>query len=171
MGVTSDGELIHLDEKVSMPKGFVEESGLKIETPNIEYRNGIDSETSQPKMTGIPKYGNIHMKRSAPTLDDISYRDLLEDTIKRMPVHAPEWTDQTVEDPGVALLELFTWMYNDIGYHLDLASEHFDFLQHHIFTGGKLQKLAIDSVTSASVKGEPVKVEHVKAAFERLEKK
>jgi hypothetical protein len=171
MGVTSDGDLIHLDDNVSMPKSFTEQSGLEVETSDIEYRNGMESETSTLKMTGIPKYGNIHMKRPAPPLDGVSYRDMLEDTIKRIPVHAPGWTDQTVEDPGIALVELFTWMYNDLGYRLNASSEHFDFLRNYKFTGGKIRRLAIDSVTRASEKGEPVKVDHVKAALEKLEMK
>jgi hypothetical protein len=77
VGITSDGHLITGDEKqyiptpdsggkapVEPPKegGFSEAAGLEIETPDIDYRDG--SESSHPrKMPGIPKHGNITMKR------------------------------------------------------------------------------------------------------------
>jgi phage tail-like protein len=43
--------------------GFSEVSGLNIETQLIEYRDGASPEYSAVKMPGIPKYGNITLKR------------------------------------------------------------------------------------------------------------
>lgn len=43
--------------------GFSEVSGLNIETQVIEYRDGVSKEYGAVKMPGIPKYGNITMKR------------------------------------------------------------------------------------------------------------
>ena len=43
--------------------GFAEVSGLNIETQLIEYRDGLSPIYSPIKMTGIPKYGNITLKR------------------------------------------------------------------------------------------------------------
>lgn len=43
--------------------GFAEVSGLNIETQLIEYRDGLSPTYSPIKMTGIPKYGNITLKR------------------------------------------------------------------------------------------------------------
>ena len=42
---------------------FSEVSGLDIEIQVIEYRNGSSPEYSPLKMTGIPKYSNITLKR------------------------------------------------------------------------------------------------------------
>ncbi len=70
MGVTSDGDLIHLDDNVSMPKSFTEQSGLEIETPDIDYRTGTDSGPSPRKMDGVNKYTNITMKRDARELPE-----------------------------------------------------------------------------------------------------
>lgn len=43
--------------------GFSEVSGLNIETQVIEYRDGASPEYGAIKMPGIPKYGNITLKR------------------------------------------------------------------------------------------------------------
>ncbi len=80
VGITSDGSLITGDEghvlsssgKVESgseapavpPKGegFSDVAGLELEVPEIDYREG--SESSHPrKMSGIPKYTNVTLKR------------------------------------------------------------------------------------------------------------
>ena len=43
--------------------GFSEVSGLTIETQVIEYRDGLSREYSSIKMSGIPKFSNITLKR------------------------------------------------------------------------------------------------------------
>ena len=43
--------------------GFAEVSGLDIEIQVIEYREGASSDYAPRKMPGIPKYGNIVLKR------------------------------------------------------------------------------------------------------------
>jgi phage tail-like protein len=43
--------------------GFSEVSGLTRETQVIEYRDGFSKEYNVVKMPGIPKFGNITMKR------------------------------------------------------------------------------------------------------------
>ncbi len=50
--------------------GFSEVSGLNIETQVIEYRDGLSPEYSPVKMPGIPKYGNITLKRGIVPADN-----------------------------------------------------------------------------------------------------
>lgn len=50
--------------------GFSEISGLNIESQVIEYRDGVSKEYSAVKMPGIPKYGNITMKRGIVPKDN-----------------------------------------------------------------------------------------------------
>jgi phage tail-like protein len=50
--------------------GFAEVSGLNIETQVIEYRDGLSPEYSARKMTGIPKFGNITLKRGILPADN-----------------------------------------------------------------------------------------------------
>jgi phage tail-like protein len=59
--------------------GFSEVSGLNIETQLIEYRDGASPEYSSIKMPGIPKYGNITLKRGIVP-DDNEFFDWLNTT-------------------------------------------------------------------------------------------
>jgi phage tail-like protein len=53
--------------------GFAEVSGLNIENQLIEYRDGLSPEYSTMKMPGIPKYGNITLKRGVIAADNEFY--------------------------------------------------------------------------------------------------
>lgn len=53
--------------------GFSEVSGLNIEVQLIEYRDGASQEYSSIKMPGIPKYGNITLKRGILPSDNEFY--------------------------------------------------------------------------------------------------
>ncbi|MCA9605990.1 MAG: putative baseplate assembly protein [Myxococcales bacterium] len=55
----------------------------------------------------------------APRLDDRTYRELREELLRRIPVHVPEWTDHSPNDPGIALLELFAWLTENTLYRLN----------------------------------------------------
>jgi phage tail-like protein len=59
--------------------GFSEVSGLNIETQVIEYRDGASPEYAAVKMPGIPKYGNITLKRGIVP-DDNEFFDWLNTT-------------------------------------------------------------------------------------------
>jgi len=77
VGLTTAGHLITGDEKHYRPipdtggkalvepkkgEGFSDAAGLEMETPDVDYREG--SEASHPrKMSGIPKHGNVELKR------------------------------------------------------------------------------------------------------------
>jgi len=106
VGITSDGHLITGDDKhyspipdtgekapVEPPKegGFSEAAGLEVETPDIDYREGSEPSHSR-KMTGIPKHGDVVMKRGV--LGEV---DLTPDV---EPDQAP-----TAESEGEGILE------------------------------------------------------------------
>ncbi|MCA9735649.1 MAG: phage tail protein [Deferribacteres bacterium] len=59
--------------------GFAEVSGLNIESQVIEYRHGLSKEYGASKMPGIPKYGNITLKRGIMP-DDNEFFDWLNTT-------------------------------------------------------------------------------------------
>lgn len=50
--------------------GFSEVTGLNRETQVIEYRDGLNKEYSVQKMPGIPKFGNITLKRGIVPKDN-----------------------------------------------------------------------------------------------------
>ncbi|WP_270938432.1 putative baseplate assembly protein [Falsiroseomonas oryzae] len=58
-----------------------------------------------------------------PRLDDRSWQDLRDELVRRIPVHAPEWTDHSAADPGIALVELFAFLGDNLLYRLNRAPE------------------------------------------------
>lgn len=58
-----------------------------------------------------------------PRLDDRSFADLRAELIRRIPTHAPEWTDHNASDPGIALLELFAALGDNLLYRLNRVPE------------------------------------------------
>jgi predicted phage baseplate assembly protein len=58
-----------------------------------------------------------------PRLDDRSYDQILRETLARIPVHTPEWTNFTPSDPGVTLIELFAFMTDNMLYRCNLVPE------------------------------------------------
>ncbi len=45
-----------------------------------------------------------------PNLDDRRWADLVDEGRALLPVHAPDWTDHNVSDPGITLLEILAWV-------------------------------------------------------------
>jgi predicted phage baseplate assembly protein len=45
-----------------------------------------------------------------PVIDDRTYADIVAEARTRIPRYTPEWTDLNDSDPGIALVELFSWM-------------------------------------------------------------
>lgn len=54
-----------------------------------------------------------------PRLDDKTYSDLLDASLKLIPSLYPEWTNFNESDPGVTLTELFAWLTEMLLYRLD----------------------------------------------------
>ncbi len=66
-----------------------------------------------------------------PQIDDRSYSDILKEALARIQVHNPEWTNFNDSDPGVTLLQLFSFMTENLLYRCNLIPErnHLKFLQ------------------------------------------
>ncbi len=65
------------------------------------------------------------MALDAPDLDDVTFEELREDALKRLPVLAPAWTDHNEHDPGITIIELLAWLVETYGYQLDqVTDEH-----------------------------------------------
>ncbi len=54
-----------------------------------------------------------------PNLDDRTFSDLVEELRALIPRYAPEWTDHNVSDPGIMLVELFSWLTEALIYRLN----------------------------------------------------
>lgn len=59
------------------------------------------------------------MPLPAPNLDDRTFQDLVDECKRMIPRYCPEWTDHNVSDPGIALIELFSWLTEQMLYRLN----------------------------------------------------
>src|ERR1700730_1714492 len=64
-------------------------------------------------------------------LDDRRYLDLVTELRRRIPAYTPEWTDYNESDPGIALIELFSWLADILIYRINQVpdSAYVKFLQ------------------------------------------
>jgi hypothetical protein len=58
-----------------------------------------------------------------PQLDDRRYAQLVDETLARVPVHTPEWTNFNKSDPGVTLVELFSFLTESLLYRANQIPE------------------------------------------------
>lgn len=64
------------------------------------------------------------MPLNAPNLDDLRFQaDLVDEARKRITRYCPDWTDYNVHDPGITLIELFSWMTEQMVYRLNRVPE------------------------------------------------
>ena len=52
-------------------------------------------------------------------LDNRGYLDLVNELKRRIPAYTPEWTDYNESDPGIALIELFSWLADILIYRIN----------------------------------------------------
>jgi hypothetical protein len=58
-----------------------------------------------------------------PSIDDRKYQDLLNETLARIPVHNPEWTNFSRSDPGITLVELFSFLTENLLFRANQIPE------------------------------------------------
>ncbi|MDQ5822192.1 MAG: putative baseplate assembly protein [Actinomycetota bacterium] len=63
------------------------------------------------------------MPLPTPILDDRSYQQLRDELVRRIPVYAPEWTDHNPSDPGIALVELFAFLGENLLFRFNQIPE------------------------------------------------
>lgn len=70
------------------------------------------------------------MSLPSPNLDDRRFQDLVDDAKRFIQRRCPEWTDHNVSDPGVALIEAFAHMVDQLSYRLNQIPDkiHLEFL-------------------------------------------
>ena len=54
-----------------------------------------------------------------PDLDDRTFQDIVNEAKRKIPLYCPEWTDHNLSDPGITLIELFSWMTEMTLYRLN----------------------------------------------------
>ena len=63
------------------------------------------------------------MPINPPNLDDRTHRDLMDELQRLIPRYCPEWTDHNPSDPGITLLELFSWLTEMTIYKLNKVTD------------------------------------------------
>lgn len=63
------------------------------------------------------------MPLAPPPIDTRTYRQLVDETLARVPVHTPEWTNFTAADPGVTLVQLFAFLTESLLYRANQIPE------------------------------------------------
>jgi predicted phage baseplate assembly protein len=58
-----------------------------------------------------------------PNLDDKTFKELVDETGKLIPVFAPQWTNHNLSDPGITLMELLAWLTEMQLYSLNVVSD------------------------------------------------
>ena len=58
-----------------------------------------------------------------PLLDDQNYKKIFENAKKYIPKIYPDWTDENFHDPGITMLQLFSWLKEMQQYYIDQASD------------------------------------------------
>src|SRR6185295_5559429 len=80
--------------------------------------NGSTSTSRSELDRGLSK-----MPLQIPSIDDRRYQDLVAETLARIPVHNPEWTNFNKSDPGVTLIELFAFLTENLLYRANQIPE------------------------------------------------
>jgi predicted phage baseplate assembly protein len=63
----------------------------------------------------------------SPNLDDRNFQSIVDDVKRQIGMRCPEWTDHNVSDPGVTLIELFSFMTEMTLFRLNQVPE-----KHHL---------------------------------------
>lgn len=58
-----------------------------------------------------------------PQLDEVTYDQIIQKAISRIPARTEDWTDYNSHDPGVTVLETFAWLTDMLNYYMDATGE------------------------------------------------
>ncbi|HLO03154.1 MAG TPA: putative baseplate assembly protein [Symbiobacteriaceae bacterium] len=63
------------------------------------------------------------MPINVPKIDDRNYQQILQEAMARIRVHNPEWTNWSDADPGITILQLFSFLSESLLYRANLIPE------------------------------------------------
>ncbi len=63
------------------------------------------------------------MTLPTPKLDDRKFQDIVSEARSKIPLSCPKWTDYTLSDPGITVIEMFAWMVDMLLYRLNRVPE------------------------------------------------
>lgn len=63
------------------------------------------------------------MPMPEPQFESLTYSDIFNEALARIAAHTPEWTNRSEPDPGITLLQLFSFMTENVLYRTNLIPE------------------------------------------------
>jgi predicted phage baseplate assembly protein len=63
------------------------------------------------------------MALPTPNLDDRKFQDIVREARTKIPQYCPKWTDYNLSDPGITLIELFSWMVDMLLFRMNRVPE------------------------------------------------
>lgn len=58
-----------------------------------------------------------------PKLDDLSYEQIIQRAVSRVPAMTDEWTDFNSHDPGITVLQTYAWLTDMLNYYLNATGD------------------------------------------------
>lgn len=58
-----------------------------------------------------------------PEIDDITYEQLVERAINKIPTMTDKWTDFNFSDPGVTVLQTYAWLVDMLNYYMNATGD------------------------------------------------
>lgn len=58
-----------------------------------------------------------------PQLDDLSYEQIIQRAISRIPAMTNQWTDFNLHDPGITVLQTYAWLVDMLQYYMNATGD------------------------------------------------
>jgi hypothetical protein len=81
--------------------------------------DAVSGAVNGANVTGRNEVGDGPARLPVPSLDDRRYSDLVEAALRLRDRYCPEWTSTEPGDPGVALIEIFAYLVDQLVYRLN----------------------------------------------------
>ena len=64
-----------------------------------------------------------------PKLDDLTYEQMMQRAVSRIPSMTEEWTDFNHHDPGITVLQMYAWLTDMLDYYMRKCVNRYIFSQ------------------------------------------
>ena len=58
-----------------------------------------------------------------PQLDDLTYEQIVNRSISRIPAMTDQWTDFNSHDPGITVLQAYAWLVDMLNFYMNATGD------------------------------------------------
>ena len=58
-----------------------------------------------------------------PQLNDMTYEQIIQRAVSRIPSLTDQWTDFNSHDPGITVLQTYAWLVDMLNYYMDATGD------------------------------------------------